>query len=191
MCERVCVCLSVCLSVTFIIVHKITIGAWNFGSSYSTTLSYAVPNTKYRHLCFDRHYGVILCNITLCLKNLSNMWRECLVEMLCSSSRWRLWYMPLVQFSLNRAHPAMFRKLSTAGETVRATNIKTFCSSGATACSGPGPSQYWGFTITLRHTSHSVGLLWAGDQPDAETSARQHITLRTDRHPCFRGNSNP
>jgi hypothetical protein len=41
---------------------------------------------------------------------------------------------------------------------------------GLTAPSGPGPSHYRGFTITLRDTPHSVGLLWMGDQPDAETS---------------------
>jgi hypothetical protein len=35
--------------------------------------------------------------------------------------------------------------------------------------SGPGPLHYRGFTITLRHTPRSVGLLWTSDQPDAET----------------------
>ena len=34
------------------------------------------------------------------------------------------------------------------------------------------------------HTSHSVGLLWTSDQPDAETSTWQHTTLTRDRHPC-------
>ena len=29
------------------------------------------------------------------------------------------------------------------------------------------------------NTPHSVGLLWAGDQPDAETSTRKHTTLTT------------
>jgi hypothetical protein len=41
---------------------------------------------------------------------------------------------------------------------------------GEAVSSGPGPPHYRGFTITLRHTPHSVGLLWASDQPDAETS---------------------
>jgi len=33
-------------------------------------------------------------------------------------------------------------------------------------------------------TPHSVGLLWTSDQPDAETSTWQHMTLTRDRHPC-------
>jgi hypothetical protein len=53
---------------------------------------------------------------------------------------------------------------------------------GATAPSGPAPPHYRGFTITLRHThTHSVGLLWTRDQPDAETSTWQHTTLPRDR----------
>jgi hypothetical protein len=39
----------------------------------------------------------------------------------------------------------------------------------ATGPSGPGPPHYRRFVITLRHTN-SVGLLWTGDQSDAETS---------------------
>jgi len=35
---------------------------------------------------------------------------------------------------------------------------------------GQGPPHYRGFTITLRHTTLSVGLLWTDDQPDAEIS---------------------
>jgi hypothetical protein len=50
--------------------------------------------------------------------------------------------------------------------------------------SGPGPPQYRGFTITLRHTPHSVGLLWTSNRPDAETSTWQHTTLTRDRYPC-------
>jgi len=34
-------------------------------------------------------------------------------------------------------------------------------------------------------TPHSLGLLWTSDQPNAETSTRQHTTLTTYRHPCF------
>jgi hypothetical protein len=45
---------------------------------------------------------------------------------------------------------------------------------GATAACGPGPPHYRGFTIT--DTPHSVGLLWTGDQPDAE------IYLTTNTH---------
>jgi hypothetical protein len=54
---------------------------------------------------------------------------------------------------------------------------------------GPGPPHYPGFTITLRHTPHSVGLLLARDRPDAETSTWQHTTLTRDRHPCHRRHS--
>jgi hypothetical protein len=65
--------------------------------------------------------------------------------------------------------------------------ISYFFSNGATPPSGPGPPRYRGFTITLRHTPHSVGLLWTSDQPDAETSTWQHTTLTRDRHPCSPG----
>jgi len=41
------------------------------------------------------------------------------------------------------------------------------------------------------YTPHSVGLLWASDQPDAETSTWQHTTLSRDKHPCPRRVSNP
>jgi hypothetical protein len=40
----------------------------------------------------------------------------------------------------------------------------------ATAPIGPGLPRCCGFTISLRHTTHSVGLFWTGDQPNAETS---------------------
>jgi hypothetical protein len=36
-------------------------------------------------------------------------------------------------------------------------------------------------------TSHSVRLLWMGNQPIPETSTWQHTTLRRDRHPCPSG----
>jgi hypothetical protein len=66
-----------------------------------------------------------------------------------------------------------------------------FFSSGATAHSGPGPPNYRGFTITLKHTPHSVGLLWTSDQPVAETSTWHHTTLTRDRPPCPLRHSNP
>jgi hypothetical protein len=59
-----------------------------------------------------------------------------------------------------------------------------------TAPSGPRSPYCRGFTITLRHTN-SVGLLWTSDLPDAETSTWQHTALTTDKHPCFRRDSNP
>jgi hypothetical protein len=40
-------------------------------------------------------------------------------------------------------------------------------------------------------TLHSVGLLWASDKSDAETSTWQHTTLTRDRHPCSRRCSSP
>jgi hypothetical protein len=40
-------------------------------------------------------------------------------------------------------------------------------------------------------TPNSVGLLWTSDQPDAETSTRQHKTLTRDRHPCPQRDSKP
>jgi hypothetical protein len=39
------------------------------------------------------------------------------------------------------------------------------------------------FSRSHSDTPHSVGLLWTSDQPNAETSAWQHTTLTTDRHP--------
>ena len=41
------------------------------------------------------------------------------------------------------------------------------------------------------YTSHSVGLLWTSDQPEAETSIWQHTTLTTGRYPCSRGGFEP
>jgi hypothetical protein len=62
---------------------------------------------------------------------------------------------------------------------------------GETASSGPEPPHCRGFTITLSFTPHSVGLLWTGDQPDAEISTWQHTALTRERHPCPRRDSNP
>ena len=45
----------------------------------------------------------------------------------------------------------------------------------------------WSYSDTL----HSIGVLWTGDQPDAETSTWQHTTLTRDRHPCLRRDSIP
>jgi hypothetical protein len=57
---------------------------------------------------------------------------------------------------------------------------------------GQGRLSFRGFTIThILDTPHSVGLLWTRDQPDAETSTRQHTTLTRDRHRCTRRESNP
>jgi len=61
---------------------------------------------------------------------------------------------------------------------------------GATVRKGPRSPHYRGFMITLRHT-HSVGLLWASDQSDTETSTRQHTAFAWERHPCLRRDLNP
>jgi len=53
---------------------------------------------------------------------------------------------------------------------------------GATAPSGPWPPNYRGFMITHNDAPQSVGLLWASDQPDAETSTWQHTTLTRNIH---------
>jgi hypothetical protein len=49
---------------------------------------------------------------------------------------------------------------------------------GVTVLGGPGPSHYRGFTHS--DTPHSLGLLWTGDQPNAEASAWQRTTLIRD-----------
>ena len=38
--------------------------------------------------------------------------------------------------------------------------------------------------ISLRHTTHSVGLLWTSDKPVAKTPTWQHTTPTTDRYHC-------
>ena len=43
-------------------------------------------------------------------------------------------------------------------------------------------SPYGASRSHLLDTPHSVGLLWTSDQPDAEISTWQHITLTTDRY---------
>ena len=62
---------------------------------------------------------------------------------------------------------------------------------GATTPSGPGPPHSRGFQITNNDAPQVVGLIWTGDQPDAETSTLQHTTISTHSHPCPRWDSNP
>jgi len=50
-------------------------------------------------------------------------------------------------------------------------HYNNFSFHGVTAPTGPMPPHYRGYTITLRHTHETVGLLWTSDQPYAETSA--------------------
>jgi len=68
---------------------------------------------------------------------------------------------------------------------------RLFFSCGAAAQRGPWPPHSWGFKITRKDASQSVGLLWTRDQCVTETSTWQHTTLNTDRHPCPRWDSNP
>jgi hypothetical protein len=49
--------------------------------------------------------------------------------------------------------------------------------------SGPRPPHCRRFTWHS-DTPHSVGLLGTSDQPDAETSTLQHITITRNRHSC-------
>jgi len=70
-------------------------------------------------------------------------------------------------------------------------NYLLFFPHGATVPSGPGLPHYQGYTITLRHATHSLGIVWTGFQPDAENSTWQHTTLTRDRRPCLRRDSNP
>ena len=56
--------------------------------------------------------------------------------------------------------------------------------------------HWWIFVFVARQpraeqgTSHSLGLHWTSDQPDAETSTWQHKTLTRHRHPCPCGTRN-
>jgi len=55
---------------------------------------------------------------------------------------------------------------------------------------GLWPPRIRGFLITHNDAPQSVGLLWTSDQSVAETSAWQHTTLTTDKHPCPGWDSN-
>jgi hypothetical protein len=59
-----------------------------------------------------------------------------------------------------------------ANEVVSVLRYIFFFSYGSTAPWGPRPRHFSlrRFTITLRETPRSVGLLWTSDQPVAETS---------------------
>jgi hypothetical protein len=63
--------------------------------------------------------------------------------------------------------------------------------SGTAAQRGLWPPLSRDFSITHNDASQSVGLLWTGDQPVAETSTWQHTTHTADKHPCPRWDSNP
>jgi len=61
---------------------------------------------------------------------------------------------------------------------------------GSTAPIGPGSLRSRDFKIKRNDAIQSVGLLWKKDQLVAESSTWQNTTLRTDRHPCPRWDSN-
>jgi hypothetical protein len=115
-----------------------------------------------------------------------------------------MWVAFFVGFSLTLAHPNFSKPpyLLEAGITVgkplqcHSSQYKNcgsliFSFLGVTSTCGPGPPHFWGFTITLRHTPQSVGLLWTSYQSVAETSTWRHTTLTRDRRPCLRRYSNP
>ena len=58
--------------------------------------------------------------------------------------------------------------------------ICSFICHGATAPCGLSPPYYQELTITFRHTTHSVGILYTSNHPDAETSTSQ----QTDIYKC-------
>ena len=59
---------------------------------------------------------------------------------------------------------------------------------GATAPSG---AQAASWSRLHDDITHSVGLLWTSDQPDAQTSTWHHAILTRDRYPCPWQESNP
>jgi hypothetical protein len=103
--------------------------------------------------------------------------------LLLSTKQRNVWYLNLKNSFVNIFR--YFLRLATD------KNKNSFFFYGTEAPSWPGTPHYRDFTITLRHTSHSVGLLWTSARPDTETSTWQHTTLTRDRHPCPRRESNP
>jgi len=86
--------------------------------------------------------------------------------------------------------------ICTVSQGVTSQSTRDFCLyfRGATALTGPGPPHYQGFSITLSHTTQSVGLLCTNDQPDAETSIgstqnSQETDIQTDGGIRTRNNS--
>ena len=70
--------------------------------------------------------------------------------------------------------------------SIKITVLWLFFTHGATASTGPTPTPYRGFKITLRHTTFGM-TLWRRDQPVAEASTWQNTTLTRDRHQCTGG----
>jgi hypothetical protein len=70
-------------------------------------------------------------------------------------------------------------------------SMNIFIFSGSAARRGLWPSRPRSFLITHNDAPHSAGLLWTSDQLVAETFTWQHTTHPTEKHPCFRWDSNP
>jgi hypothetical protein len=81
----------------------------------------------------------------------------------------------------------LFESYDDARICERQSPLLIFFPHSATSCRGPEPPHYWGFAITLRHTTHTVEVLWTSDQLDAEMSTWQHTTLTRDKHPWLGG----
>jgi len=127
----------------------------------------------------------------------------------CPEESYRLWFVVVCDLETSRMRrpwPALgrsatakkkkatlkiFPEINLFNSCVTILQQVIFLSHGATAPSGVGPLRYRGFTITRNDTPHSVGLLWASDQPDAQTSTWQHTTLPTEIHPSPRRDSDP
>jgi hypothetical protein len=62
---------------------------------------------------------------------------------------------------------------------------------GATAPVGQGLIIIIEASQSHSHTTHSVGLLWTSDQPDAETPTCQHTTFTRDKTSMFPVGSEP
>jgi hypothetical protein len=77
---------------------------------------------------------------------------------------------------------------SSPSNEIRVISV-TFLSCGAASQRGQRPPHSRRLKIT--HNTQSVGFLWTSDQLVAETSTWQHATLKIDRHPCPRRDSNP
>ena len=59
--------------------------------------------------------------------------------------------------------PRFIRQVQNAGPVLHEMELtQAYFFRGSTAPRRPGFPHYRGFTITLRHTPHSVGRLWTG-----------------------------
>jgi hypothetical protein len=125
--------------------------------------------------------------VKYCVCNVTELWMSAVVFILVIS-RWK----PCVLFRFHIVcnvswtsgkrcwHNPVCNGLGPEG-TVQPACTPHYFFRGRTAPSEPGSPHCRGFTTKLRHTPHSVGLLWTKYQPDAETSTWQHTTLTKDK----------